>query len=270
MGRKSRVEPKSNTRMAELNTKKESPRSWRRFIPQPLRVFYRQFPLVFSYPKDKIEESAVNYDEYWKEKRGKNLGELSPFQLARAKEVRQLLEPKCSVLDIGCGDGAVLKYIKHELGVIPWGADQSNYALRAAESFGVRTLHLNLNDPDSIEKFPEVDYIMALEVLEHLPNPESLLRALAPKCKKAFVISVPNSGYWLHRLRFLCGRVPAQWRRHPGEHLRFWTLKDLKWWVSAIGWELKELRPYEGMLGLNRLFPSWCGMGVVMKIAPQE
>ena len=129
MGRKSRVEPKSNTRMAELNTKKESPRSWRRFIPQPLRVFYRQFPLVFSYPKDKIEESAVNYDEYWKEKRGKNLGELSPFQLARAKEVRQLLEPKCSVLDIGCGDGAVLKYIKHELGVIPWG-DQSNYALK--------------------------------------------------------------------------------------------------------------------------------------------
>ena len=111
---------------------------------------------------------------------------------------------------------------------------------------------------------------MALEVLEHLPNPESLLRALAPKCKKAVVISVPNSGYWLHRLRFLCGRVPAQWRKHPGEHLRFWTLKDLKWWVSAIGWELKELRPYEGMLGLNRLFPSWCGMGVVIKIAPKN
>ena len=140
--------------------------------------------MLFSYPKETIGESEVNYDEYWKEKRGENLGELSPFQLARAIEVKQLLEPKCSVLDIGCGDGAVLKYIKHELDVIPWGADQSTYALKAAESFGVRTIHLNLNDPRSIEQLPVVDYIMALEVLEHLPNPESLIQALAPNVRR--------------------------------------------------------------------------------------
>jgi len=256
--------------MVGVNSKKESPRGWRRFIPQPLRLFYRQLPMIFSYPKDIIEESAVDYDEYWKEKRGENLGELSPFQLARAKEVRHLLEPKCSVLDIGCGDGAVLKYIKHELDVIPWGVDQSTYALKSAESFGIRILHLNLNDPSSIEELPEVDYIMALEVLEHLPNPESLLRALASKCRKAFVISVPNSGYWLHRMRFFFGRTPAQWRRHPGEHLRFWTQNDVHWWVKAIGWELEELRSYEGLAGLNRIFPSWCAMGMIIKVKPSS
>ena len=256
--------------MAKLNAKQESPRGWRRFIPQPIRLFSRQFPMIFSYPKDMIEESEVNYDEYWKEKRGENVGELSPFQLARAIEVKRLLEPKCSVLDIGCGDGAVLKYIKHELDVIPWGADQSTYALKAAESFGVRTIHLNLNDPRSIEQLPVVDYIMALEVLEHLPNPESLIQALAPKCKKAFVISLPNSGYWLYRLRLLCGRTPAQWRRHPGEHLRFWTLKDLNWWVSAIGKKIEKIRFYKGLNVLNQLSPSWFAMGFVLKISCRE
>ena len=44
---------------------------------------------VDSYPTEIIGESKVNYDKYWKEKRGENAGELSPFQLARAIEVHR-------------------------------------------------------------------------------------------------------------------------------------------------------------------------------------
>lgn len=254
--------------MAEGPVLRHEPRGWRKIVPQPLRLMWRQMPLLFSYPKNRIEEEAVDYDAYWQEKRGADVGALSPFQLARANEICELIEPNSSVLDIGCGDGAILKHLKKELNIEAWGVDQSSLALEAAKGAKVQTIQADLNETEAVQQLPEVDYITALEVLEHVPSPEPLLRALAPKCKKAFIVSVPNSGYWLYRLRLLCGRMPAQWRRHPGEHLRFWTLKDIRWWVRAMGWNLECLRCYEGLNGLNKLLPSWCAMGMVLKIKP--
>lgn len=255
--------------MAQHRRKQLKPRGWRRVVPQPLRLVWRQLPGLFSYPKARLEEQAADYDAYWKEKRGAELGQLSPFQEARAIEVCRLLAPGCSVLDIGCGDGAVLRYLHDELGVEPWGLDQSTVALKQAATSGIRTIHGDLNDPETIRQLPQIDYITALEVLEHVPHPEKLLRQLAPKCRKGFVVSFPNTGYWMHRLRLLAGRVPAQWRRHPGEHLRFWTLHDARWWVQAMGWELCALKTYEGLRGFNRMFPSWCAMGIILSIRPR-
>ena len=236
-------------------------------MPQPLRLVWRQLPGLVSYPKTILEEDTADYDAYWKEKRGGALGEFSPFQEKRARLVAELMETNAKVLDIGCGDGAVLNYLREQKQIEPWGVDLSGTALAQAEENGVKTIMGDLRDPKVLEAIPEVDYITALEVLEHVPHPEELLRALAPKCRKAFIVSFPNTGYWLYRLRLLFGRVPAQWRRHPGEHVRFWTIKDARWWVKAMGWELKELKCYEGLNGFNRICPSLCSMGIVMKIA---
>ena len=235
-------------------------------MPQPLRLVWRQLPGLFSYPKTILEEDTADYDAYWKEKRGGALGELSPFQEKRASLVAELIETNATVLDIGCGDGAVLNYLREQKQIEPWGIDKSEIALAQAKESGVKTIMGDLRDPRVLEAIPEVDYITALEVLEHVPHPEELLRALAPKCRKGFIVSFPNTGYWLHRLRLLFGRVPAQWRRHPGEHVRFWTIKDARWWVQAMGWELRALKTYEGLRGLNKICPSWFAMGIVLKI----
>ena len=238
-------------------------------MPQPLRLVWRQLPGLFSYPKTILEEDTADYDAYWKEKRGGSLGELSLFQEKRASLVAELMEANAKVLDIGCGDGAVLNYLREQKQIEPWGIDQSEIALAQAKESGVKTIMGDLRDPKVLEATPEVDYITALEVLEHVPHPEELLRTLAPKCRKAFIVSFPNTGYWLHRLRLLFGRVPAQWRRHPGEHVRFWTIKDARWWVQAMGWELRALKTYEGLRGFNRIFPSWCAMGMILSIRPR-
>ena len=258
----------SDARVAKSITNQIQPRGWRRLVPQPFRLIWRQIPLLTNYPKTEFEEISPDYDAYWREKRGNGLGQLSPFQQARAEAVAGLIAQKSTVLDIGCGDGAVLRYIKENVGVEAWGVDRSEIALKAAASHGVRTIQGDLSDSRVIETLPKVDYILALEVLEHMPDPELLLQALSGKARKGIIVSFPNTGYWLHRFRLLFGRAPAQWRRHPGEHLRFWTVKDTRWWVKALGWELQDLQCYEGVNGLNQLIPSWFAMGIIIMIRP--
>ncbi len=58
-----------------------------------------------------------------------------------------------------------------------------------------------------------------------------------------------------------------QWCLHPGEHLRFWTYKDLQWWLVQLGYaERSEIHIYEGMPFLNKIWGSLFGMAFVCQI----
>ena len=108
---------------------------------------------------------------------------------------------------------------------------------------------------------------MLLEVLEHLPNPEQLLKQIRKKGRKSIFFSFPNTGYFSYRLRLLFGSFPIQWRVHPGEHLRFWTYRDLKWWLNEMGFHGKyEITIYEGIPLLNKIMGSLFGMGFIIEI----
>ena len=115
--------------MAGSDNTELRPRGWRRLVPQPLRLVWRQLPGLVSYPKTILEEDTADYDAYWKEKRGGALRELSPFQEKRARLVAELIETNAKVLDIGCGDGAILNYLRERKQIEPWGVDQSEICL---------------------------------------------------------------------------------------------------------------------------------------------
>lgn len=63
------------------------------------------------------------------------------------------------------------------------------------------------------------------------------------------------------------GKFVIQWRMHPGEHLRFWTYKDIKWWLKELGYDDKsEVMIYEGIPGLNKLWGGLFGMAIIGEI----
>jgi len=108
---------------------------------------------------------------------------------------------------------------------------------------------------------------MILEVLEHMPNPEKFLKLIIKKAKRGVFFSFPNTGYISYRLRLLFGAFPMQWRIHPGEHLRFWTYRDLKWWLKELElYDKSEIYVYEGIPVLNRLWKGLFGAGFVVEI----
>lgn len=221
---------------------------------------------LIKYPKINLSSSGqVDYDEYWRARR-REVAVLSRYQKQRADIVLKIIEKGAKVLDVGCGDGAVLKYLKDQANIEGIGVDLSEKILTQAKQIGIEVIQMDITKLENLEALPEADYILGFEILEHLPNPEEFILKMKNKARQGLIFSFPNSGYFRHRLRLLLGRFPLQWVYHPGEHLRFWTVKDVKWWAAAFGFDLDRLIVYEGPLGLRKIWPALFGEGIIIKI----
>lgn len=219
---------------------------------------------MFVYPK--LETERVDYDAYWKSKRGENMGALSDWQLERADfVVSKLLGQKgVTISDIACGEGAIGHYIGEKIGASKLlGTDVSEVALERARKFGLEATKLDIGLVEELKKIPEADYQILFEILEHVPHSEDLLKEAYNKSKRGVFFSFPNTGFFVHRFRLFFGSFPLQWRLFPGEHVRFWTKRDLRWWLDSLGYKHYELHCYKGVPILNRLWPSMFAAGFV-------
>jgi SAM-dependent methyltransferase len=237
---------------------------------KPISRIVETLKLIFRpYPEIKIN---VDYNEYWTAKRGKNLGLLSDFQKERTNIILKHLENNSSIKDIGCGDGAILKYIyKYMKFLRIYGVDVSDIVLGHISKMGIIPVKLDINNLNEIKNLPKTDYTLILEVLEHLQNSEEVLLELLNTTEKKLIFSVPNTGFIGHRLRLLFGSFPLQWRTNPGEHLRFWTYGDIKWWLKELKlYNNSTIYLYEGIPLLNKIFPSLFAMGILVVIEKEK
>ena len=209
---------------------------------------------------------GVNYDKYWQKRFRWDELALSNWQKQRSDLVLKIIEPNSKILDCGCGNGSVLKYLKEKINISGIGVDISEDALIKAKKNGIDGIKMDITNLDSLNDLPEVDYILGFEIIEHMPNPEEFINKIQNKARIALIFSVPNTGYYIQRLRLLFGRFPQQWISHPGEHLRFWTVKDMEWWIEAVGFELDKIVLYEGLPILNKIFPKLFCQGIIVKI----
>jgi len=208
----------------------------------------------------KMTLSHMDYDHYWRV-RG-----LHTFQ-PRYQIMAEVIEPSSTVLDIGCGEGLLLEYLTETRGISGCGVDIAPEAVKLARARGVEA---EVADILHWEIKQEYDYIILSEVLEHLANPEEVIAKVRERFRKALLVSVPNIGYYKHRLRLLLGRFPLQWEWHPAEHLRFWTVIDFVEWVGELGLEVVDVRSSNGFPLLHRYLPNLFGNQVVFVIHPRS
>lgn len=228
----------------------------------PLKVWWRE---LFIYPKLKI--SDPEYELYWKERKSGSQKPLNSFQRKRADLVLKTIESESSVIDIGCGDAGILFYInqRKKLGRMI-GVDFSKDVLGLAEEKGIETFNLDISSTEELKKLPQADYVFLFEIIEHLSNSEEILNWAFKNSKKGVFFSVPNTGFFVHRLRLFFGRFPLQWRVRPSEHLRFWTVRDMKWWLKEQNYKNYKIHLYEGMPILNKIWPSLFGQGIFVRV----
>jgi len=124
-----------------------------------------------------------------------------------------------TVLDLGSGDGLLLDLLRKR-GITGRGLDLSEKGVNKANSKGLDTKVFDFGS--SRLPFPDnsFDTIVMLDILEHLYDPQSLLREAARVSKKNIIVGVPNFSSLPARLQTLMGRVPEN--NQPKKGHVFW------------------------------------------------
>ncbi len=237
----------------------------RRLMPralwESLASIKRSARRLTGYP-DTAQIGKTDYDDYWDAKASTGMGQLSTFRRRRADVFARVIAPGARVLDLGVGDGAILRYLIERRQIEGYGLDISPKAVEFCRAHGLNVDLADINEPIENAINGHFDAVIMSEIIEHIPEPETLLNALRPHTDR-LIVSIPNTGYYQHRLRLLLGKFPLQWVVSPGEHLRFWTLADFRWWARQMGFRIVHEEAYEGTPALRRVWPALFGQAMV-------
>ncbi len=144
--------------------------------------------------------------------------------------ISDMVDRDARVLDIGCGDGALLELLRTKKKIDGRGVEiyQPNVNLCVAKGLSVihgDADHDLVNYPDSV-----FDYVILSQTIQATMNPKTVLEQLLRISKKA-IVSFPNFGHWKTRMQLLLtGRMPVNrslpmaWYETPNIHLC--TIKD--------------------------------------------
>ena len=150
---------------------------------------------------------------------------------ATLRAIAQLVPSGARVLDLGCGDGALLAHLQAERGCTGYGVEYDDANVLACVRRGVNVLQLNLEDGLAIFEDNSFDVVLQIDTLQHLRNAETMLRETA-RIGRAGIVAFPNFAHWPNRLSVLLGRMPVtrrlpyQWYDTP--NIRVGTYKDFE------------------------------------------
>ena len=133
------------------------------------------------------------------------------------------------VLDLGCGDGAMLDHLQRTRACTGYGIEIDDANVLACVQRGVNVIQLNLDEGLALFGDQSFDVVLQIDTLQHLRNAETMLRETA-RVGRIGIVAFPNFAHWPNRLSVLLGRMPVtrrlpyQWYDTP--NIRVGTLAD--------------------------------------------
>ena len=163
--------------------------------------------------------------------------------------IADMIEPGSRVLDIGCGDGALLAYLAREKGVDGRGIELSQSGVNACVRHGLSVIQ---GDADhDLPAYPDhaFDVVVLSRTLQATHRPLHVVEELLRIGRRA-IVSFPNFGFWRIRLGLLFrGRMPVSellnhpWHETPNIHLC--TIRDFVVLVEEIGARIERSVPLD-------------------------
>ena len=146
------------------------------------------------------------------------------------KIITDLVEKNKRVLDVGCGDGTLMEYLKENKKIDIRGIEISKNNVQKCVGKGLIVIEGDAEK--DLTQFPasSFDYVILSQTLQAFLNPEIVINELLRVGKKA-IVTVPNFGFWKVRLHLLIKgtmpitkNLPDEWYNTPNIHMC--TIKD--------------------------------------------
>ena len=144
--------------------------------------------------------------------------------------ISDLIEKNTRVLDVGCGDGTLMEYLKHNKEIDIRGIEISKDNVQKCLSKGLAVIEGDAEK--DLLQFPDssFDFVILSQTLQAFLSPEIVIKELIRVGKKA-IVTIPNFGFWKVRLHLLIKgtmpitkNLPDEWYNTPNLHMC--TIKD--------------------------------------------
>jgi methionine biosynthesis protein MetW len=152
------------------------------------------------------------------------------------------IRPGASVLDLGCGDGQLLKYLQQEREVSGYGIEIADANVLACVRTGINIIQSDLERGLAGFDAGSFDYVVLSQTLQAMRHTEGIVLEML-RVGRQGIVTFPNFGHWGNRLQILRGRMPVskdlpyQWYDTPNIHLC--TVKDFE--VFCVGHRIRIL-----------------------------
>ena len=159
------------------------------------------------------------------------------------ESIARLVPPGSRVLDLGCGDGAMLEHLQKTRQCSGYGVEIDDAKVQACLRRGVNVLQLNLEEGLTMFGDDAFDVVLQVDTLQHLSNAETMLRETA-RVGRIGIVAFPNFAHWPNRLDVLRGRMPVtkrlpyQWYDTP--NIRVGTYADFEVLARSCGLRVED------------------------------
>ncbi len=157
--------------------------------------------------------------------------------------IAKWVKPGAHVLDLGCGDGSLLRYLSQARGVSGYGIEIDDARVLASVKNGVNVLQGDLESGLSGFDSNSFDYVILSQTLQAVRHTERIIKDML-RVGREGIVTFPNFGFWRHRLQNMAGRMPVskelpyEWYETPNIHL--FTIRDFEVFCRGHGVRILE------------------------------
>jgi methionine biosynthesis protein MetW len=139
--------------------------------------------------------------------------------------IAKWISPHAKVLDLGCGDGALLSQLRQTHKVRAYGVEKDDANWLKAMNNGIDVIQMDLESGLSGFEAQSFDVVILSQTLQAVLNTEAIVKEMLRVGREA-IVTFPNFGYWRYRFQLLAGghmpvsdTLPYQWYDTPNVHL---------------------------------------------------
>ncbi len=179
------------------------------------------------------------------------------------------VKPNERVLDLGCGDGSLLKRLIEERGAFGYGIEREEAGVLAAIAQGINVIQGDLEQGLAGFDDGTFNHVVLSRTLQTVRHTERLLTEMLRVGREA-VVSFPNFAYWKNRVAVMNGRMPVsedlpyEWFDTP--NLRFFTLLDFEALCAKMQLVIRERQVLDEAGQLVVAGPNFLGSLAVYRL----